>query len=637
MMYKRLLCLLLALMLALSLGLPAAAAETEATILFTHDLHSHLLPANDETGSSYGGYARLMTAIRREKEAAPDAILVDGGDFSMGSLFQTAYATDALELRMMGAMGYDAVTLGNHEFDYRPQGFAAMLQAAADCGEPVPPIVDANYYPPALGDSGYGPEAELMWTAMARYGITDYTVVQRGGVNFALFGLMGKDSHDCAPTSGMVLVDPVETARNTVEKIMAEVPQPRVIVCLSHSGTDSDKEKSEDHLLAEQVPGIDVIISGHTHTTLTQPETVNGCTIVSCGEYGKNLGVLSLRLTAEGVKAADYRLVAIDSAMPEDAEIAARVEQYKGMVEESYLSRFGGLTFDQVLAENPVAFESQNQMSSTHHESPLGNLIADSYRWAVQQAEGEDHIPIDFALTAAGVVRESLPTGPVTVSDVFNVSSLGIGADGVPGYPLVSVYITGKDLKNAFEVDASVQPLMSAAQLYFNGMTFTFNPHRMIFNKVTHCAQVLEDGTQVPIEDDRLYRVVTGLYCGQMLGAVNSKSFGILSITPRHADGTPVTDLDACIVHNPDGTELKEWFALADYLREMGTVDSRYAAPEGRKIVDASWNPLKLVENPNLFTIVPAVLLPLLVLGILLLVRRIKKWVWHLRHPAEEA
>ena len=117
MMYKRLLCLLLALMLALSLGLPAAAAETEATILFTHDLHSHLLPANDETGSSYGGYARLMTAIRREKEAAPDAILVDGGDFSMGSLFQTAYATDALELRMMGAMGYDAVTLGNHEFD----------------------------------------------------------------------------------------------------------------------------------------------------------------------------------------------------------------------------------------------------------------------------------------------------------------------------------------------------------------------------------------------------------------------------------------------------------------------------------------------------------------------------------------
>ncbi len=623
---KRLLCLLAALVLVLGLALPAAAAEKQVTILFTHDMHSHLLPANDESGSSYGGYARLMTAIRQEKATAPNALLVDGGDFSMGSLFQTAYATDALELRIMGAMGYDVATFGNHEFDYRPAGLAGMLNAAVASGEPLPALVEANYRPPKLGESGYGADAEAVWSAWQNYGVQDYTVVQRDGVNFAVFGITGQDSHECAPLSGFVLQDPAQTAQAIVEQIEAEVPQPRVVVCLSHSGTSTDAKKSEDEQLAKAVDGIDVIVSAHSHTTLHQPLKIDDTYIVSCGEYSKNLGVLQLSFTAEGLRLDDYRLVAINDSMEEDPAIAARVEQYKGLVEESYLSRFG-LGFDQVLAHNPVAFESQNEMYENHHESPLGNLIADSYRWAVQQAEGESYIPVDFALTAAGVVRESLPQGDVTVSDVFNVSSLGSGADGLAGYPLVSVYITGKDLKNAFEVDASVQPLMSAAQLYFAGMEFEYNPHRMIFNKVTSCAQVLEDGTRLPIKDDRLYRVVTGLYCGQMLGAVNGKSFGILSITPRDAQGNPVENLDDYILHDSDGSEVKEWYALAGYLQQMGSVESRYAAPEGRKVANPSWSPAALLAGANWLTIAVVVVLVVLAAAVVLVVLLVRKKV----------
>ena len=121
-------------------------------------------------------------------------------------------------------------------------------------------------------------------------------------------------------------------------------------------------------------------------------------------------------------------------------------------------------------------------------------------------------------------------------------------------------------------------PLMSAAQLYGAGMTWTFNPHRMLFDKVTDCAQVLEDGRTVPLEDDRLYRVVTGLYSGQMLGAVTDKSFGLLTITPKDEQGVPVTDFEARILHNADGAEVKEWYALASYLQSMGTVDARCAS-----------------------------------------------------------
>ena len=143
---KRIAVVALSLIMLLSLC-PASFAENEATdvtILFTHDLHSHLLPSNEDDGGQFGGYARLMTVINEQKAKYPDAILVDGGDFAMGSLFQTAYPSSAIELRMMGAMGYDATTFGNHEYDYLQSGLKGMLNAAVASGDPVPPILCAN-------------------------------------------------------------------------------------------------------------------------------------------------------------------------------------------------------------------------------------------------------------------------------------------------------------------------------------------------------------------------------------------------------------------------------------------------------------------------------------------------------------
>lgn len=621
-MKKRLFGLLLAVLVLGSLVMPAAAAEEarQVTILFTHDMHSHLQPASDENGSSYGGYARLKTVIDAQKAEHPDAVLLDGGDFSMGSLFQTVFATDAAELRVMGALGYDVTTFGNHEYDYRAAGLASMLNAAVDSGEPLPQIVEANYKPPVAGDAGYDEDAQAVWNAFERYGVRDYTVIERGGVNFAVFGINGVDSDACAPMSGMILQDPVQTAKDMVERIESEVAEPRVVVCLSHSGTWEDPAKSEDEILADSVDGIDVIVSGHTHTTLGEPIQVNDTYIVSCGEYSKNLGVITLNLTGNGVTMADYELIPINDSVEEDEAIAAKIEAYKGLVEESYLSQFGDWTYDTVLATNPYRFGSLSDLN-IHQESALGNLIADSYRWAVEQAEGESYEYVDFALTANGVIRESLATGELTVADVFNVSSLGIGADGVPGYPLVSVWITGEDLKNAFEVDASVTDLMGAAQLYYTGMTFTHNPNRMIFNKVTDCAQVMPDGTQVEIEDSKLYRVVTGLYCGQMLGAVNSQSFGILTITPRDRDGNEITDLEAYILHDAEGNELKEWYAIASYLQDMGTVSEEYAGTDGRKIVDNSKNPVALLKNANWITLLVLAIVLVVILLVALTVR----------------
>lgn len=630
---RRLSALLLSALFTLVLLAPAMAEEPaiQTTILFTHDLHSHLMPSLDESGSEYGGYARLKTAIdqQREKYSANDVLLLDGGDFSMGTLFQTAYATSATELRIMGAMGYDATTFGNHEFDYRAKGLADMLCAAVDSGDPLPAIVEANYLPPEEGEEGYDADSAAVWAAFERYGVTDYIILEKGDLHYVVFGINGEDSHACAPMSGMILHDRFDVAQRVVDEAVAACREQYnadpVVICLSHSGTDG-QGKGEDYELAKKVDGIDVIISGHTHTTITEPIKVKDTFIVSCGEYSKNLGVLSLGVASGDVWVAGYELVPIDSTVEEDPAIASLIGDYKKAVDEDYLSRFD-MTFDQVLVNNPYPFSSQGSLYTSQLESPLGNLISDAYKWAAEQATGE---PVDMALTAVGVIRESLPQGEITVSDVFNMASLGIGADEIPGYPLISVYVTGEDLKNALEVDASVQPLMGAAQLFCSGVEYSFNTNRMIFNKVTEAAMRLADGTTAEIEDGKLYRVVTGLYCGQMLSEVEGKSFGILKVIPRDEAGNPI-DMDRLedyIVHDRQGNEVKEWHAIATYLQTMGgSMDERYSAPDGRKAVYASWSPVELLKHANKITwialAVIAVVLAVLILVIRAVYRRI--------------
>ena len=593
----------------------------ELTVLFTHDLHSHLLPAATETGDGeYGGYARLMTAIHAEKEKAPDAVLLDGGDFAMGSLFQTAYPTSAIELRMMGAMGYDVTTFGNHEFDYLQSGLKSMMRAALDSGDPLPALVCANYLPPVEGQDGYDPE---LWQVYNDYGVRDYIILERGGVYYVVFGIFGFDADDCAPNSGMVFEDPITVAAETVKAAVADCEaqygQHPVVICLSHSGTSGGQ--GEDYALAQAVEGIDVIISGHTHTKLAEPIQVNGTLIVSADEYGKNLGVLKLTQDGEGVSLVDYELIPNDETVADDPEIAALTDKYKKTVEDEYLSNYG-VTFDQVLVRNPSAFETDDEVSSHQHESPLCNIYSDAYKWAVEKTTGKT---VDVAITAAGVVRGSLPTGDVTVSDTFNAASLGVGTEG----ELIGIYLTGKDLKNAIELDASIQPLMSTALLFVSGGEYSFNQYRMIFNKVDYAMLRGDDGTLREIDDEQLYFVVAGMYMGQMLGSVEETSMGLLSITPRDEAGNPIAvdELVNYVVRDENGTPLKEWYAIADYLLSMGgEMDARYASTDGRKVVYASLNPVKLLRNANVFTyvvlLVIAVLIAVIVCVVRLIVRR---------------
>lgn len=612
-----------------------AAPGTAVDIVFTHDTHSHLNTFTtmvDGLETELGGFARMNTLIEAQRAQNPDTLVIDGGDFSMGTLIQTVFETQAAELRMLGYLGCDVTTLGNHEFDYRSKGLANMLTSAQASGDAVPAMVVCNVDWDTMEAEGLTEGQQRLKDAFTAYGVSDYTVLEKGDVDIAVVGVFGKDALACAPTCELKFEDPIEALKQTVADIKAN-EDVDMIVCVSHSGTWEDASKSEGELLAKAVPDLDLILSGHTHTEIEEPIQHGSTYVVSCGEYGKNLGELTLTQQADGRWAMSaYELIPITSDIAVHAATQQTIDSFMDTVDTDYLARFG-YTKDQVLAENDIVFSTQKDLENIHEEHNLGDIIADAYVYAVENAADYDGVPVDLAVVPSGTVRDTYARGDITVEQVFNSFSLGIGADGVPGYPLISVYLTGREIRTAAEIDASVSDFMTTARLYCSGLNFTYNPHRLLLNRVTDvCLE--DDGQRVALEDDKLYRIVADLYSGQMLSAVTDMSYGILAIVPKYADGTPITDFEDVII-TENGRELKAWDSIARYMASFADTDgdgianvpAYYSTTHGRKLVDTSRSPLALLKNPNKFTAVYAGLLAVAVLLIVLVVLLIRKLV----------
>lgn len=615
---------------------PVSAKENKKVdIMFTHDLHSHLnsfTTVTEEGTTEVGGFARMKTLIDGQKEKNPDTLLLDAGDFSMGTLVQTVYEQQAAELRMLGELGFDAATLGNHEFDYRSKGLANMLQTAVGSGDVLPQMLVCNVDWEAMEEAGLSEGQQQLRAGFDAYNIKDYAVFQKGNVRVAVLGVFGKDALACAPTCELLFRDPIEAVRETVEEIK-EKEDADLIVCISHSGIWEDESKSEDEILAKSVPALDLIVSGHTHTELSEPIVHNDTSIVSVGEYGKKLGSLSMEQKENGRwKVTDYSRIAVTADIPADAGVQERVNGFMAAVDDGYLKEFG-YTKDMVLAQNDsVAFAGLEELGEVHTEHNLGNLMADAFVYAVENAEGGE--PVDVAVVPSGCVRDTYGIGDITVEKVFDSYSLGIGADGVPGYPLISVYLTGEELKIAAEIDASVSDYMTTARLYTSGFQFSFNPNRLILNKVTDASLVDESGGRIELEDDKLYRVVADLYSGQMLSEVTAMSYGLLSIVPKNADGTPIENFEDVIIME-NGRELKAWDAIARYMRSFPDTDgdsisnipASYSQDKGRKQVENSRNIFDLLKNPNKYAAMIAAVVLILILVVVLLIRLVLKLV----------
>ena len=623
-------------LLAQAVTVKAADDTKQIDVLFTHDTHSHLdsfsTIVNGEQ-KEVGGFAKIKTLINEKKKEDPDTLILDGGDFSMGTLIQTVYDTEAAELRMLGYLGYDVTTFGNHEFDYRSQGLANMLRAAKSSGETLPEIVVCNVDWDSMEKAGLNDGQKQIQSAFETYGVKDYVMVQKGDVKIAVVGVFGKDALECAPTCELSFKDPVEAVKKTVEEIKKN-EEADMIACVSHGGTWEDESKSEDELLAKAVPDLDLIISGHTHSELQEAIRHGNTYIVSCGEYGRNLGSLSMTQNSDGRwNLSAYELIPVSEDVKADKATQERIDALMDTVDTNYLADFG-YTRKEVLAQNDVEFNSLEEMGTEHKELNLGDIMADAYVYAVENSEYYDGDPVDVAVVPSGTVRDTYTKGDITVEDVYNSFSLGIGKDGVAGYPLINAYLTGKELKLVAEVDASISDFMTTARLYCSGLNFTYNPHRMILNKVTDCYLTRADGERTEIEDDKLYHVVTDLYTGQMLGSVMKMSYGLLSLEPKDKDGNPIENLEDHAVMEGN-KELKAWDAIARYMQSfddadgdgIANVSEYYATTHDRKVVDDSKNILDLVKKPNKFTAIIVCIGLIIIIIIVLVVSLIRKIV----------
>jgi len=571
------------------------------TILHTNDLHSSFIgmgPSSDyspfelNNDKTVGGYARLAGLINQKKELhgkAGAVLVLDAGDYSMGTPFGAATRVIGGELQLMSRMGYDATTFGNHEFDLGAKGLGEEMSIAAQSGFTIPVIASNTIL--TANDS-----TQLGLQKMVKEGhLLPYKIIERDGIRFGIIGLLGHEATFYTSGAGTVKFgDAIATAKKMV-KILRDSLKAEVFICVSHGGLEKGEDgqfsKGDDILLADSVPGIDVIVGGHSHTAL--PEVIvrnNHTVVVQTGKESNNLGELVMSFENGQTKLVSWKLNPVDDTVLGDKKIAEAIDQLKaGVTKAVFESR--GYSIDQPLAIIPQDFP--NTFTDIAAGTLLANLVTDAFRKATNA---------DIGFTANGMMRAGLTrgnTGIQTVYDIFAVAPLGSGiVDQTAGSALVTAWFTGLELKNILEfiiIDNPAHPGEFFPRT--SGMKFTYNTSRQKFDVVTDIEVGDFDHGYKTIDitgkDQKLYSLTTPLYLGMIITAIPKYTKDQLKLVPKNAKGEALkTKVDAMELPKdnsaemlaPNGivmdqtetalsknsvSEIKEWQAIMNYLHQL--------------------------------------------------------------------
>lgn len=591
----------------LSLTISANATLQHFTVLHTADEHSSLMPVPlvDYYPGTHdlatGGFARLATLVKnlRAKNRDKPLLLLSSGDFIGGTPFSWLILTQrSPELAIMYELGYHATTIGNHEFDYGSQGLADYLNRLYD-QEKLLPVVVSNLQTPAAH-------------SINQAGIKKHLLLKlNNGLQIGIFALFGKSAHRVSPDAKpFTFADQIETARSQVEQLKQLGAQ--IIIALTHSGIVEDRE------LAQSVAGIHLILGGHDHLRFTQPEKVNQTLIMHSGFYTQNLAELPLtwntdtqQLELDTKNTASPILHKIDSQLTEDQQIAAMVNTCRRQLDTFIASFTSGRFADIRQTIGHSAFDlPRNQPFS---ETTVGNFVTDAMRIETEKLLEKQ---VDFAVQANGVIRGGLLTGHgksnsgnISLYDLISISSMGTGPDGLPGYPLVSLYLTGNEIYRLLEIAAILPQLWGDIYfLQFSGLRYTYDKERTFwirkipwlnlpwpaYRSVLSAERLIRSGETPGADvyetleksDSRLYHLVTTHYLATYLPMVGSR-LPRLKLTIKNRKGDVISLNDAIIRDND--REFKVWEATARYLasfeknkNSLPEIPERYRTPEGR-------------------------------------------------------
>ena len=551
---------------------PVLAGDARVTLLQTTDIHAGAQsrgPAAAGRPGPEGGYARISAYVNAVRASAGHPVLlVDSGDWSMGTPYDLTLGDKPLPLWFLDALGYDCATLGNHEFDYGPGGLARILGAARAAFGFRTPLVASNL------DAGGSAELAPLLGPGKPIAATRVTVLANG-LRVGFLGLMGRDAAQAAPAAAPArFLDFGRDAGRVQDQVddLRGRQRCHLVIALSHAGTGDAGQSGEDVDLARRVTGIDVIASGHTHTPLpTAIPVANGAWrtwIVCAGAFGTRVARAdftyhaagrSLTLdAAQNLAMTDASLAALDPRLDPDPAVAWLVGSVDAQLNASLqplftqVAGFSDYTPGQVATGlyHPVAVSAQDLMANgsdpVRGPNGLGNLCADAVRavasglleqtlraqgWngsaadpqlagirAEVQAAGCDPNPYAGAVVATGVIRAGLPAGvPLTFADLYNVLPLGLSPDlGQPlltGYPILSVYLTLADLRTLFGFQLVAQTNLASSDFYLNlsGLRASLKPkERETYFQFATAAAVLGTTRERAVGGSALARAALG-------------------------------------------------------------------------------------------------------------------------------
>ncbi|MCX7720552.1 MAG: bifunctional metallophosphatase/5'-nucleotidase [Dictyoglomus thermophilum] len=449
--FKKLLLLTILIILFSSLIFAQEIKPIEIKILHINDFHGRLQPYIVKSISEnipVSGGAYLAYLINEERSKNPDGtILLSAGDMFQGTPISNIFKGEPV-IKMMNYLKFDAMTIGNHEFDWGQEQLQAWIKSSNF------PYLAANI----LKDKNYLPN------------VKPYIILERKGIKIAIIGLTTQETaYIVKPdyVKDLTFVEPEKVLPNLIKEVKDQGAQ--LIIVLSHLGYDADKK------LAENVQGIDVIVGGHSHTVVTKPVIVRGTIIVQAGYNGIYLGVLDLKIQPETGIVLDFtkeNILKTVFAGPEnkqDPEVASLIETYASQLKEE---------FSKVVGETLV-----DLVRNYNEESNVGNVICDAMLEASKA---------QIAFQNSGGIRMDIPKGKITMEQVYSM----LPFDNV----LVEMDLTGKDILDLLEQSATLEKGI----LQVAGIKVKYDMRRPVGSRVIEV--LIKDE---PLDPNKVYRVVT--------------------------------------------------------------------------------------------------------------------------------
>jgi 2',3'-cyclic-nucleotide 2'-phosphodiesterase (5'-nucleotidase family) len=549
-------------------------------------------------------------------------------------------ASNGTELKALGKAGYDAVNLGYNEFNLGSNALRQMIlrgknaqtktsatttttttsstatgTTAANTNTTGMPYIVG---PGVNWDKSSGTSASRLKRILRTYGAASYKIIEKEDTKVAVFGLMDEEALNEASNGGVTFSDYLDYAKGVMSKIKKKKPD--MIVCLVNCGKD-ETAKDGAAGLAKDLSDVDVMITSGTGEKLTEAVTEGNTTIVSAGTRGQYLGQLLMKKKSGSYVVKKYKLAAIQADTSSDSTVQSVVNSGISKINGAVF-RNSGFSYNTSLGTNSYTFHTAAQMGSNAGEDKLGDLLADSFAYTAKRA-GTD---ADVAFIARGEITDTLYKGSLKTADIYNAMCTGGSMSEPKGYDLVSFYLKGSELRNLAEIDASVANDTPKARLFFSGLSYTVNEHRLKLNRATDVKLVNRNGETSQIKSGKLYLVVCDTYFTGIMDDIMSKGHSMLQITPKDAGGNELAAGKYLAVRN--GTRsVKNWYAVSKYIKSRGGVPAYYSKTHNRKILSNSLSPVALFKQANSFAriVYAVVLIPIVVIiGLLLFFRQRK-------------